>query len=129
MIPAGSSLTAVTCRSCRDKAARESEEGASGSSYTAVGASAMDSLGMSGTGTSSEWLEGLREMIDARCEATSHASSVSTSSSRLANVRYKSVSSPYGNCDLHREDTRIQDDVFPVVVEYIYNGRHVNKVY
>lgn len=35
-----------------------------------------------------EWLDGRREMTDARRDATSQASSVSTSSSRLANVRY-----------------------------------------
>jgi hypothetical protein len=59
-------LTAVVCRSCRDKAARESEDGAPGSSWTAVGASAIDALGVSGAGTSSEWLEAFREIIDAR---------------------------------------------------------------
>lgn len=39
-------------------------------------------------GSRSEWLESWREMIDWRFEAISHASSVSTSSSRLANVRW-----------------------------------------
>lgn len=34
-----------------------------------------------------EWFELRREMIEARREAISHASSVSTSSSRLAKVR------------------------------------------
>jgi hypothetical protein len=30
---------------------------------------------------------------------------------------------------LHRGDTRIQDDVSPIVVEYIYSETHVNMVY
>lgn len=106
----------MVCRSCRDKAASESEDGASDSWWTAVGASAIDALGVSGAGTSSEWFEALREMMDARWEARSHASSVSTSSSRLANVRYESA--PPSLChvlrwsvDIRRGDRRIQDDV------------------
>ena len=56
----------MVCRSCSDKAARESEEGAPGSSWTVVGASAMGALGVSGVGTSKEWLEAFREMMEAR---------------------------------------------------------------
>jgi hypothetical protein len=56
----------VVCRSWSERAARESDDGAPGSSWTAVGASAIDALGVSGAGTSSEWLEAFREIIDAR---------------------------------------------------------------
>ena len=90
MVSVGS--TAVICLSSRDSAARSSEDGArfrDEVESTIVGPSAMAALGARSV-RRKEWLEGLREMMDARCEAISQASSVSTSSSRFANVRWTS---------------------------------------
>lgn len=84
--------TTVACLSSSDNAARSSEDGArfrDEVESTIVGPSAMAALGARSV-RRKEWLEGLRETMDALWEAISHASSVSTSSSRFANVRWTS---------------------------------------
>jgi hypothetical protein len=78
----------------------------------------------------SEWFDALRDKTDARREANSHASSVSTSSSRFAKVRYDVSLDPLTTRikDLHREDKRNLGDVAGVKVVYTCSETRASMV-
>lgn len=81
-----------------------------------------------------EWVDCRRDTLDVRREAISGGSSISTSSSRLANVRYNRsawLDPRLGSsiADLRIRDKKNQDDAASIMDGYTCNGRRVNMAW